>query len=292
MNWGILLDFRFNYLIYIFHFIFCCVQPVFSSENSCLSSILKTVVNKPETVHARLAYGVGKDDAEKIFKLYSAPYSENKKVIKILEKLTKGKDISFKEIEILTGEPIRVIKKLRNAFVSVSVTHEVPASIDDLATILGHVKDGLAVGDKEYVIKQSNKALTFFENGGHEKILTEIQKFKAADSNSLSNWIGDQVVDIKAELSASKITPREFHETRKKVARLQVFYSAKYELTNDAKLKPVLDALNKVYKEMGDQHDIFMADRILKKIDYEADLVPFPAKTKAQLQDVLNTFEN
>jgi len=254
----------------------------------CLDEILaiatdNTKLPLPDKVDLHLE----DQDIDLIFKNYANSYQKefnSKKFQHILEKLLKEETLTHDEIDFLQGEPMKIIKRLRNAFIALDKSHEVPQSIDELATIFGHIKDGISANNSKYILEQAKKANNFYKKSGEEKVIKSLLSFNPSTHQSFDLWMKGAVVSIDQVLASRALTPREFHEIRKLIAQVKIPYEVKNEMLAQKDLNDVINFISRIKDDIGEEHDIYMRARIQKTIDYEHDKITLRKETRHDLE--------
>lgn len=187
---------------------------------------------------------------------------------------------------------IRVnLKSLRFAYGAFDKSHEYPAHIDELTTVLGHIQDGYSFSGNKYMFKKLEKLRHVLKKSVGEKILRELSDFRLDDPAKFSRWLNEQKSFLAESLRRGRMTAPEYHEVRKCVSRLVTVLDSYKQVLNSSDFDDALKVLSTINGRMGQVHDGLTATRVGGTMKYEDQVVTIAQDIGAQIGNFVAHFK-
>lgn len=185
------------------------------------------------------------------------------------------------------------LKFLRFLFTSLDKDHGTPKAFDELATAVGKLRDGTKRLDPSEWPKLGKRVLRATSPSEMKKIEKEIAGFKPASGDNFKEWLKATLAQTEKILTSGHGTGRDWHQARKNLqAILSVYKLELLKDPNNPDFKSIVAFLLKETELMGDEVGVHERAAIAGKIDYEEDLVPYPAGLVSKLLDFLRIAQN
>jgi hypothetical protein len=197
----------------------------------------------------------------------------NRKALKfMIRKVEEGEALSQRESDEF--RQVRAyLKQLRAAFIAFDKHHEAPKHLDELAAQMGHVSDAVKNGKKRRARREAEALIDLLSRGKITRVEEEIRSFEPANRQSFVRWLNVQGDKLEENLGELKMTPKQFHDTRKVISRVVAAYDVMSALAPSEHAEEMIRYLSTLNGKMGTRHDVLIAQSLNDGLDYEHDLL-------------------
>lgn len=211
---------------------------------------------------------------------------ELKRLRELAQKAARG-EIAPGELNAI-GQEIKQIRSsvkfLRFLFTALSDDHEVPEALDELATAVGKLKDGLKRLDSSQWPPLAKRVLRATRSRAIKEVDQEISDFRPASRQDFKKWLKKNLQEAEAILAAGSGTGNAWHQARKNLQAVLAVYQLELQKDpSNLELRKIVSYLLKQTELMGDEVGAHEDAVLMNGLNYNKDAVPFPGALAADV---------
>lgn len=183
-------------------------------------------------------------------------------------------------------------KHLRFAFAVFGALDRYPAAFNILTNAMGHLQDA-ATNDKPGRIAANARLMQFMTSAPlFALVQRNVDGFRPAGIDAFRAYRIRQTGTLTDYLAMDKVTPHQFHNSRKVISRFRAYFNTLQCLYDDPGIGDTATCLATLNGMMGNYHDELIARKLDGTMNYFRDRIDFPPDIRRRLEEYCRAASN